>query len=93
MSWSLKFDQPIDLANGERLHTLRDAANYAIALPARESKQAHWQTAMAVLLSASEKKAPVMIAWIAMMQALQAGQPIVVPARWKRLAKKYRIVS
>ncbi len=93
MSWSFRFDEPIELANGKRLRTLREAANYVIALPARESKQEHWQRAMAVLLSASEKKAPVMIARIAMMQALYAGQPIAVPARWKKLAKKYRIVG
>lgn len=92
MSWSFKFDEPIELANGKPLRTLRDAANYVLALPARESRQEHWQTAMAILLSASEKRAPVMMARIAMMQALQAGQPIALPARWKRLAKKYRIV-
>jgi hypothetical protein len=33
---------------GKPLRTLRDAANHVIALPARESKQEHWQTAMAV---------------------------------------------
>jgi hypothetical protein len=28
MSWSLKFDEPIVLANGEVLYTLRDAGEY-----------------------------------------------------------------
>ncbi len=93
MTWSLKFDEPIELANGKRLRTLRDAGEYVIALPQREAEEEHWQTAMACLLSASEKKGPVMMARLAMMQALQAGQPIVVPTRWKRLAKKHRIIS
>jgi len=37
LSWSLKFDEPIELAKGKPLRTLRDAANYIIALPAREA--------------------------------------------------------
>ena len=30
MSWSLKFDEPIKLAKGRPLRTLRDAANYDV---------------------------------------------------------------
>ncbi len=93
MSWSLKFGEPIELANRKRLRTLRDAGEYVITLPQCEAEEERWQTAMACLLSASEKKGPVMMARIAMMQALQAGQPIVVPARWKKLAKKYGIIN
>ena len=70
MSWSLEFDLPIELAKGKSLLTLRDAANHIIALPPRETKRQHWQTAIACLLSAAEKRGPLMMARIAVMQAL-----------------------
>src|ERR1035438_6819912 len=42
MSWSTRFDEPIRL-DGKALHTLRDAAEHVIALPPKETKQAHWR--------------------------------------------------
>jgi hypothetical protein len=33
MSWSTKFDEPIALAKGKALRTLRDAGHYIAALP------------------------------------------------------------
>jgi hypothetical protein len=33
VSWSLSFDEPTPLAKGTPLRTLRDAANYVMALP------------------------------------------------------------
>jgi hypothetical protein len=35
--WSRKFDEPIALADGGKLVTLRDAANYITARPKKES--------------------------------------------------------
>jgi hypothetical protein len=46
VSWSLKFDKPIELGKGKALRTLRDAANYILALPPRETKRENWQTAI-----------------------------------------------
>jgi len=46
MSWSTEFDDPIMLANGNVLFTLRDAANHVMALPKTESAQPHWLTAV-----------------------------------------------
>jgi hypothetical protein len=41
MIWKAPFDDPIRLANGEILRTLRDAADHVISLPTRETKQQH----------------------------------------------------
>jgi hypothetical protein len=91
MSWNLPFGEPIELAKGNALRTLRDAANHIIALPARESAKDHWQTAMACLLSAAEKNGLVMLARIAVVQALRAAKP--VSPQTPGNAKKYKIVS
>lgn len=92
MSWSLEFDEAITLAKGQSLRTLRDAGHYILALPKRETAQRHWQTAMACLLSAAQKRGPVMIARIAMLRALQAGQPKAPLEPKRKPAKKFRIV-
>ena len=74
MSWSLKFDEPILLAKGKSLHTLRDAAHHILALSLRETKREHWQTAMGCLLLAAEERGPLMMARIAMVKALGNGK-------------------
>lgn len=43
--WQRRFDDPITV-NGRTLRTLRDAADYIIALPEKTSRQAHWQVAV-----------------------------------------------
>jgi hypothetical protein len=90
MSWSLKFDVPIELVKGKALRTLRDAGNYVIALDPRETKQQHWQTAMACLLSAAERSGPVMMARIAMVQALSNRK--APPSERLRAARRYTII-
>jgi hypothetical protein len=74
VSWSLKFDKPIELGKGKALRTLRDAANHILALPPRETNREHWQTAMGCLLLAAEKHGPLIMARIAMMKALGNGK-------------------
>jgi hypothetical protein len=88
MSWSAKFDEPI-WVNSKALHTLRDAASYIIALSPRESTKAHWQTAMACLISAAEKGGPLITARIAMLKAINAGLPELPPEPRRNAAKRY----
>jgi hypothetical protein len=94
MSWSLEFDEPIVLANCQSLRTLRDAGDYVAALSKKEANLSHWQVAASCLLSACDKGGDlVVMARIAMVQALQASKPQPKqPPRWKR-TKQYRIVS
>jgi hypothetical protein len=74
LSWSLKFDKPIEFGKGKALRTLRDAANHILALSPRVTKQQHWQTAVGCLLLAAEKRGPLMMARIAMVKALGHGK-------------------
>jgi hypothetical protein len=92
MSWSLEFDEPIELAKGMPLRTLRDAANHITALPRAVAELEHWQTAIACLIAAAEKRGILMMARIAMMQALQAGKPQAPLAPRRKPAKRYKIV-
>jgi hypothetical protein len=57
MSWSLKFDEPIELAKCKALRTLRDAGELVAALPRKEASLPHWQLAAQCLLSAAEHAA------------------------------------
>ena len=93
MSWSTEFDDPIMLANGNVLFTLRDAANHVMGLPKTESAQPHWQLAIECLLGAAEQRRPVMMARIAMLKALTHGQAAEPPAPRNRATKKYRLIS
>jgi hypothetical protein len=93
MSWSLKFDEPIPLAKGKPLRTLRDAGNYVAALSRKEAALPHWQVAASCLLTAVEKGGGlVMMARIAMVRALRAGEPQAAHASRKKPAKKYQLV-
>jgi hypothetical protein len=46
MSWSLKFDEPITLAKGKALSTLRDAGEHVASLRRTEAALRHWQVAV-----------------------------------------------
>jgi hypothetical protein len=67
--WSRKFDEPIALADGRKLVTLRDAADYITKLPKKESDLPEWQTAIEVLMLVS-RGGPTMMARIGVMKAL-----------------------
>jgi len=74
------------------LVTQRDAGVYIVALPPREAKQPHWQTAMKHLIFAAEQGGIVLLARIAMMRALHAGDAEPARAARQKSAKKYRVV-
>ena len=68
--WRRKFEAPIDLPDGRKLNTLRDAADYITALPEEESALAQWQVAIEALMLAA-RSGPTMLARIAFMKALR----------------------
>lgn len=80
------------LAKGKRPRTLREAADHIIALPPKETKLEHWQTAMACLLSAAEKDGPAMMARIGVVRALGVGESAAPTTPRKKAAKRYRII-
>ena len=93
MSWSRIFDEPIPLPDGGELRTLRDAGEYVTALPKAEHDKPHWLTAARELVIAAERGGIVMLAEIAMRQALAHGRPKPPPAPRKRATKNYKLVK
>ncbi len=94
-NWSRRFIDPIELPDGRRLRSLREAANYITALPPREHDRPHWQAAVEVLILEAERGEPgadPMMARIAMVRALHADRPKAAPGPRPKRGKKYRIV-
>ena len=69
-NWSRPFEDPIELADGRELLTLKNAADYIRKLPKAEQKHEKWQTAVEVLIMAAEGRGPLMHARIGMLRAL-----------------------
>jgi hypothetical protein len=82
--WQRKFEDPIVLPKGRRLHTLRDAADYITALPEEESDLAQWQVAIEALMLVA-RSGPTMLARIAFLKALNRN----VVLRFNPDAKKH----
>ena len=90
--WSRKFDNPIPIVNGRPLFTLHDAGKFIEALPKVEHDAPRWRTTVELLLFSAEKRAPTMMARIAVMRALHHREPQTeFPAR-RRCAKAFRII-
>jgi hypothetical protein len=72
LSWSTPLSEPIELPDGRKLVTLKDAATYITGLPKKESALPEWQTAIEVLMLCSRGGDPLM-AKIGFMKALHRG--------------------
>jgi hypothetical protein len=68
--WSRKFDDPISLPGGRQLVTLKQAADFIMALPKAEQGLPEWQTAIATRIGAAEGCDFLMHARIGMLRAL-----------------------
>jgi hypothetical protein len=73
--WSTRFHDPIQPLEGKPLLTLKDAADYIMALPKKVHDAPHWQLAMAQLIDAAEGRNFAMHARIAVLRALNHGLP------------------
>jgi hypothetical protein len=56
MNWSRRFDDPIKTPDGKTLRTLKDAAEYVLALPAEAQAELGWQQAAQDLKNAAERE-------------------------------------
>jgi hypothetical protein len=90
--WSRHFFDPIPTGDGGELRSLRDAGVFILALPPAKAEREHWQVAMEFLISAAERGGVVMMANIAMLRALNHGDPDPDPAPAPR-GKSHRIVK
>ena len=79
MSWDQQLADPIELPDGRRLITLRDAALYITKLPKAEHDTEEWQAAMEALLLVAESDGPTMFARIGVMLALHRHKPEAAP--------------
>jgi hypothetical protein len=91
MSWFRWFDEPIELPDGWRLRTLRNAGRYVEALHSPSTTN---PSAARNSFSADGRRGslPVIFANITLRKALDAGQPNITSEPRKKAAKKYRIV-
>jgi hypothetical protein len=91
--WSKRFFDPIPVPSRAPLRTLRDAAQFILALPPAEQRETRWQVAASVLKMVAETGGDPMIARIGMMRALhhRASEAAQMPRR-KRV-KQFRIVK
>ena len=92
MPWSTRFHDPIQPLERKPLLTLKDAADYIMALPKKVHDAPHWQLAMAQLIDAAEGRNFAMHARIAVLRALNHGLPDP-KTEPRRKAVKHRIVQ
>jgi hypothetical protein len=71
MKWSKQFESPMVLANGRKLFTLADAADYIAALPLEVQDAPDWKLAMEALNLASKRSGYEQLARAVMMKALE----------------------
>ena len=90
--WARKFDDPIPVAKGKELVTLRDAALYITKLPKAEHDAEEWQAAVEALLLVAEHDGPTMFAGIGVMRALHRHKPKARPAPHRKAPKVYRFI-
>ena len=71
MSWSRRFDEPIELPNGKKLLTLKDAIAWlAKEVPKSEHGMKQVQAAAYCVTQAAENGGPMIVAEMGMMQAI-----------------------
>jgi hypothetical protein len=70
VSWDQRFSDPIELPNGRKLITLRDAAIYITKLPKAEHDAEEWLAAMEALMLVAESDGAMMFGRMGMMRAL-----------------------
>jgi hypothetical protein len=89
--WSKRFEPSIPIQNGKSLRTLRDAAQYVLALPPAEQQATRWQAAASVLKMVAETGGDAMMARIGMMRALHHREQ-AAPFGARRHARKYTVI-
>ena len=74
MTWSTPFDDWIDLPDGRKLITLKDAATYITELPEEERQRQEWQKAARSLLGAAQHQDLITQAHINMLRAIPRNE-------------------
>jgi hypothetical protein len=91
--WSRRFDSPVPVQSRAPLRTLKDAAQFILALPKAEQQGTAWQVAAEVLKMTAEKGGPTMMARIGMMKALHHREPEAAQMPRRKRVKSFRIIG
>jgi hypothetical protein len=76
MSWSRRFDEPVELPDGRKLRTLADAIAWlAMEIPPAEHEMKQVQAPAYCVADAAENNGPMIFARIGMMQAINRHRP------------------
>jgi hypothetical protein len=79
MSWQQLFFDPIELPDGRRLRSLRDAGEFIQSLPKAVQGRPEWQVATEALLLVVECDGDPMLARIGVVRALNADKSAKTP--------------
>jgi hypothetical protein len=71
---------------------LRDAGSFILTLPPAEADRDHWQLAMKCLIDAAERGGILILAEIAVKQALHHGEPDAPPKQRRKAVKRFRVI-
>lgn len=80
MTWSMRFDEPVQLPDGSQLFTLRQAAKYILTLTNTDHCAKEWRIAMRKIIEAADHGGPICLARAELLRAIQlnCSQPAVV---------------
>jgi hypothetical protein len=80
------------LADGRKLRTIREAANFVTRLPKAEQLATEWQAVAEVLMLIGKHGGDPMMARIGVMKALHRHMPRSESAPRRKRAKSFRII-
>jgi hypothetical protein len=92
--WSRRFDEPIELSNGHRIVTLRDAVTWLVETVPKDQHGTTELRALARALSEAAQDGSMLLANISMIQAIERHQPgMLMPNRAESDAEQPELSS
>lgn len=80
MTWSMRFEDPVQLPDGSQLFTLRQAAKHILTLTKADHRAKEWRIAMRKIIEAADHGGSICLARAELLRAIQlnCSQPTVV---------------
>ena len=81
MTWSKRFEEPVQLPDGSQLFTLRQAARHILTLSKADHRANEWRSAMRKIIEAADHGGPICLARSELLRAIQlnCSRRTVVP--------------
>ena len=80
MTWSKRFEEPVQLPDGSQLFTLRQAARHILTLSKADHRANEWRSAMRKIIEAADHGGPICLARTELLLAIQlncSGRTVV----------------